>query len=132
MASAQKKAQQLARQLFRASLVDNELSAERVGGVLEYIEKHCPVHPRPVLSAYHRLVAAEVARGQAIVEHAGAVTASALTDIAAKLTKRYGRQITASAKRNDALLAGVRVRVGDDVYESSVAGQLAALANSTT
>ena len=28
----------------------------------------------------------------------------------------------------DALLAGVRVRVGDDLYESSVAGQLQALA----
>jgi F-type H+-transporting ATPase subunit delta len=128
--SAQKQAQQLARQLFRLSIVDGELSPERVGGVLEYVEKHCPVHPHAVLSAYHRLVAAEVARGQAVIEHAGPVSPATVNAIAAGLATRYGRRITAIAKRNDALLAGVRVRVGDDVYESSVAGQLAALSAS--
>ena len=53
-----------------------------------------------------------------------------LQTIAANLSTRYGRKIAPVAKRNDALLAGVRVRVGDDVYESSVAGQLAALGTS--
>ena len=127
MASAQKQAQQLARQLFRVSVVDGELSPERVGGVLEYIEKHCTARPRAVLQAYHRLIAAEVARGEAVVEHAGPVNPAALGEIAAKFSTRYGRKITASALRNDTLLAGIRVRVGDDLYESSVAGQLAAL-----
>jgi F-type H+-transporting ATPase subunit delta len=130
MASAHKQAQQLARQFFRLSVVDGEVSAERVAGVLEYIEKHQPAHPRAVLTAYYRLVAAEVARGQAIVEHAGAIDAGAVARIATDLTKKYHRRVTAVAKRNDALLAGVRVRIGDDIYESSVAGQLAALATS--
>jgi F-type H+-transporting ATPase subunit delta len=130
MASAQKLAQQLARQLFRLSVVNGELSAERVAGVLEYIEKHRPAHPHAVLTAYHRLVAAEVARGQAIVEHAGPIAPATLTSIADHLGRQYRRKIAPLAKRNDALLAGVRVRVGDDVYESSVAGQLAALAAS--
>ncbi len=129
MASAQKQARQLARQLFRLSLVDGELSAAQVAGVLEYIEKHV-THPHAILTAYHRLVAAEVARGQALVEHAGPVNPATLTTIATKLAAQYGRKITPLAKRNDALLAGVRVRVGDDLYESSVAGQLAALAAS--
>ena len=44
------------------------------------------------------------------------------------MTKKYARPIASVAKRNDSLLAGLRVRVGDDVYESSVAGQLANLA----
>jgi F-type H+-transporting ATPase subunit delta len=128
MASAQKQAQQLARQLFRMSIVNGELSAERVTGVLEYVEKHRPARPRAVLTAYHRLVAAEVARGQALVEHAGPVNPATLTSIATSLSSRYGRKITPVAKRNDTLLAGLRVRVGDDLYESSVAGQLDALA----
>jgi F-type H+-transporting ATPase subunit delta len=130
MASAQKQTQKLARQLFRVSLVNGELSAERVTGVLEYIEKHKPAHPHAVLNAYYRLVAAEVARGQAVVEHAGPIDPAAVNSIAAKLATKYQRKITPIAKRNDALLAGIRVRVGDDVYESSVAGQLAALAAS--
>jgi F-type H+-transporting ATPase subunit delta len=38
--------------------------------------------------------------------------------------------VTATAKDNPALLAGLRIRVGNDVYENSVAGQLGALAAS--
>jgi len=44
------------------------------------------------------------------------------------MTKKYARPVTATARPNAALLAGLRVRVGDDTYESSVAGQLATLA----
>jgi F-type H+-transporting ATPase subunit delta len=128
MASAKKQIQQLARQFFRLSLVNGEISAERVTGVLEYIEKHKPARPHAVLTAYHRLVAGEIARGQAVVEHAGPINSTALATIAANLATKYQRKISPIAKRNDALLAGIRVRVGDDVYESSVAGQLSALA----
>ena len=64
------------------------------------------------------------------VEHAGAVNDAMLASIAAAMTRRYGRPVTASARANPALLAGIRVHVGDDIYESSVAGQLAALAAS--
>jgi F-type H+-transporting ATPase subunit delta len=129
MASAKKQIQQLARQFFKLSVVDDALSGDRVAGVLAYIEKHRPAHALAVLKAYHRLVAAEVARRQAVVEHAGAIDASALAAIAAAMTRHYRRNVTAIAQRNDALLAGLRVRVGDDTYESSVAGQLSVLAS---
>ena len=127
MASAQKQINQTAKQLFKLSFENGALSSDRVAGVLAYIEKHRPAHTLAVLHAYQRLVAAEVARGQAVVEHAGPANQASLEAIAAALSKKYGRKVTATAKRNDALLAGLRVRVGDDVYESSVAGQLAAL-----
>jgi F-type H+-transporting ATPase subunit delta len=55
------------------------------------------------------------------------VAPAALAAIAAAMTKKYRRPITATARAHPALLAGLRVRVGDDVYESSVSGQLAAL-----
>ncbi len=128
MASGKKQVQLLARQFFKLSVVGGTLSADRVAGVLEYIEKHRPANTLAVLKAYQRLVAAEFARGQAVVEHAGSVNASVLASIAAAMTKKYGRPVNATAKPNSALLAGLRVRVGDDTYESSVAGQLAALA----
>lgn len=130
MASGKKHVQQLARQLFKMSMTDGVLSAERVTGVLEYIEKHRPPQTLAVLKAYQRLVALEIARGQAVVEHAGSINDSLLGAIAASMTRKYSRPVTSTARRNDALLAGLRVRVGDDVYESSVAGQLATLAAS--
>jgi F-type H+-transporting ATPase subunit delta len=130
MASGNKQVQQLARQFFKMSLVDGTLSADRVAGVLQYIEKHRPAHSLAVLKAYRRLIAAEVARSLAVVEHAGSINDDVLRNIAAAMTRKYSRTITPRAERNDALLAGLRVRVGDDVYESSVAGQLATLASS--
>ena len=128
MASGKKQIQLLARQFFKLSVVDGALSSDRVSGVLAYVEKHRPAHAIAVLKVYSRLVAAEVARGRAVVEHAGSVHDSILATIAAAMTKKYSRPIASVSKRNDALLAGLRVRVGDDVYESSVSGQLANLA----
>jgi F-type H+-transporting ATPase subunit delta len=127
MASGKKQIQQLAKQFFKLSVVDGQLSSERVAGVLEYIEKHKPSHTLAVLRAYQRLVAAEVARNQAVVEHAGPVSTATLAAIESAMAAKYGRKIATVTRPNDKLLAGVRVRVGDDVYESSVAGQLAAL-----
>jgi F-type H+-transporting ATPase subunit delta len=128
MASGKKQVQQLARQLFKMSIVEGELSADRVAGVLQYLEKHRPAHVVAVLKAYQRLVAAEVARSQALVEHAGPLSNALLASIETAMTQKYGRRVTGISRRNDGLLAGLRVRVGDDVNESSVAGQLATLA----
>ena len=129
MAAHAKKAQQLARQLFKLSVADGVVSAERVAGVLAYVEKHRPANPVMVLKAYQRLSPPSSPQARRVVEHAGAITdASPAVAIAAALTQKYGRTVTATAPAQPALLAGLRVRVGDDIYESSVAGQLAALA----
>ncbi len=128
MASGKKQIKQLARQFLKMSIVDGVLSGDRVAGVLQYIEKHRPAGSLAILKVYQRLIAAEVARGQAMVEHAGSVNEKLLADIATSMSRRYSRKITSVAKPNHQLLAGLRVRVGDDVYESSVAGQLATLA----
>jgi len=125
--AAKKQVHSLARSLFKLSFAKGVISAEQVGGVLAYIEKHKPPHAMAVLKAYHRLIAVELAKSEAVVEHAGAVSAATVAAIAATMTKKYGRSVIASSKTNDSLLAGLRVRVGDDVYEASIAGQLAGL-----
>ncbi len=122
-----KQIQQFARQLFQLSLDDGRLSAERVTGVLAYVEKHPPAKPVAVLQAYRRLIAVEFAKGLAVVEHAGPVSEGILKSIEGAMSQRYHRPVDAVARSSPALIAGLRVRVGDDVYESSVAGQLAAL-----
>ena len=128
--AANKQTKLLAKQLFKLSVVNGEVSADRVAGVLGWIEKHQPRHPLALLQQYHRYIATELAKSRAIVEHAGEVNAATLASIEAAMTKKYSRKVTAVAKPNTALLAGVRVRIGSDVYESSVAGQLAALSAS--
>ncbi len=128
MAAVPAKIRAYAKQLLQLSLDEKgAVSAERVAGVLAYLEKNPPARFPLVLVAYRKLVAAEIAKGEARVEHAGPVAPAALDGIAAALGKRYGRAVTATATPNPKLLAGLRVRIGDDVFESSVAGQLAAL-----
>ena len=122
--AAHKQAQQLARQLFRLSLVDGQVSQDRVAGILSYIEKHRTNDALDVLRAYQRLIATEMAKGVAVVEHAGPIEPQTVQSIAASLSRKYNRPVRATTKENPSLLAGLRVRVGDDVYESSVAGQL--------
>lgn len=130
MAAHTKKAQQFARQLFKLSIVNGVVSPEHVAGVLQYVERHKVAHSLMVLKAYARLIGNELAKSHAVVEHAGAISDATLSTIAAAMTRKYSRPVTATAKPNPALLAGVRVQVGDDVYESSVASQLDALAAS--
>jgi F-type H+-transporting ATPase subunit delta len=117
----------LAKQLFKLSLVNGVVSPEQVTGVLGWVEKHSPRRSVALLKAYHHRIAIELAKSRAEVEHAGPVADTTLKSIEAAMTKKYGRAIAATAKANPKLLAGLRVRVGSDVYESSVAGQLAAL-----
>jgi F-type H+-transporting ATPase subunit delta len=125
-----KQSQRLARHLYSLSFADGRISAERVAGVLACLEKNPPPHRHlPVLKAYRALVAAELARGEARIEHAGPVADATLQAIAAAMTARYGRAIAPSTTPNPALLAGVRVRVGDDLYDTSVSARLDALAS---
>jgi F-type H+-transporting ATPase subunit delta len=128
MSAQSKKAQLLARQLFKLSLENGAIAPERVAGALAYLEQHRPAHPLLVLRAYQRLVAIELARSAAVVEHAGSIADTVLQSLAGSFSARYHRPITATAVAHPALIAGLRVRVGDDLYEASIAGQLAALA----
>ena len=126
---ADKKTKALAKQLFKLSVVNGTVSPEQVTGVLGYIEKNVPRHGLAVLQLYHRAIATELAKSEAVVEHAGPIGDTTLKSIEAAMAKKYSRPVTATAKPNPKLLAGLRIRIGSDVYESSVAGQLAALSS---
>jgi F-type H+-transporting ATPase subunit delta len=125
--AADKQTKLLAKQLFKLSVVNGVVSPEQVAGVLGWVEKTSPRRPVALLKAYHHRIALELAKSRAEVEHAGPVSDATLKQIEAAMTKRYSRVVTASVKPNPKLLAGLRVRVGSDVYESSVANQLAKL-----
>ena len=124
-----KKTKLLANQLFKLSLVNGAVSPEQVAGVLAYIEKAAPRHPLALLKLYQRAIVLELAKSHALVEHAGPVSDTTLKLIEGAMTRKYHRPVTASARANPKLLAGLRIRIGSDIYESTVAGQLATLSS---
>lgn len=125
--AADKQTKLLAKQLFKLSVVDGVVSPEQVAGVLGWVEQHSPRRPIALLKAYHHRIALELAKSHAEVEHAGPISDGTLKMIEGAMTQKYKRVVTASAKPNATLLAGLRIRVGSDIYESSVAAQLATL-----
>src|SRR3954471_21652614 len=126
---ADKKTKALAKQLFKLSLVNGAVSLEQVTGVLGYIEKNVTRGQLALLQLYQRAITTELAKSNAVVEHAGPINDTTLKSIEAAMTKRYLRPVAATAKPNPRLLAGLRIRIGSDVYESTVSGQLANLSN---
>lgn len=125
--AASRKTTTLARKLFKLSLDDGRLSAERVEGVLAWVDKHRPPSAIALLRAYRRLVEAEVARNRAVIEFAGNIAPATFQQIAEAMSRRCGRPVTAVPVPRPELVAGVRVRVGCDIYENSIVSQLANL-----
>lgn len=119
------------KRLLALSLHEGTVAPDRVGAVLAALPSRHPSHElRPLLRAYLGAVRRELARSEARIEHAGPLSPEAAAAIAAHFAKALGRAVRPVAARNDALLAGFRVRVGDDVTDLSAAGRLERLARS--
>ena len=125
------KTRRLAKGLFKLSLEDGTVSQSRVTAVLAWVDRERPSQTSNLLREYLRLITIEVDRGQARVEHAGDLEPQALGQIATSFSRLYGRPIETTSVTNPDLIAGLRIRVGCDVYENSIASQLAQLETST-
>ena len=120
-----------AKRLLAMSLEGGVVSADLVGAVLAALTKSRAAHQlRPLLRAYLANIRRELARGEARIEHAGPLSPSDADAIAAHFSKVLGRAVRPVARRNDALLGGFRVRVGDDVTDLTASLRLANLAKS--
>ena len=127
MSSRQKLADEV-RRLRDLSLDKGVVAPDRVNAVLSALASSRKPHElRPLLRGYQTAIRREVLKGEARVEFAGTLPESVKAGLAAEFTKTYGRPVSVVANQNDALIAGFRVRVGDDVYDASAAGHLAKL-----
>lgn len=121
----------LAKKLVELSREGSGVVTEaKVGEVLAGLKQAEVRHRLLVLRTYLKYLRREVAAQTAVISTPGALDASSLEAIASKFTALYGRPIHAEVKADSSLIAGVRVRVGDDVYDASVAGRLQRLAES--
>ena len=90
--------------------------------------------PRPdsrgalaILSDFQRLVRLDSDRHSALVESATPLAPAMRDDIQAGLARVYGPGLEATFAENPALIGGMRITVGSDVYDDSVRARLAAL-----
>jgi F-type H+-transporting ATPase subunit delta len=125
-----KQARRDARQLLRACMANAVLDENRVRQATQAVIKDKPRGYIGVLSQFQRLVKLEIARRTARVESAVALSPQSQSQVQADLTKKYGAGLSFIFAQTPALLGGVRIQVGGDVYDGSVQGRLAALQES--
>jgi len=127
---ATKQARRDATRLFRACVVNGMLDETRARRAVQQIVTVKPRGFLGTLSYFRQLVMLDVLRRAAKVESAAPLAAELQAKVQASLAKVYGKGVTASFAQNPALIGGIRIRVGSDVYDGSVRGRLAALERS--
>lgn len=121
-----------AKKLVRLSLdATGGLSGERVQAILETLKASGrPIlQLRLLLKAYQRFVQLELDRGQGLLECAGALKSEAVAALAQHLSIAAKRPVSLETRENPSLIAGVRVTLGDHVWESSISSRLATLSS---
>lgn len=119
-----KETRQLAKQLLRASYTDGRLDSGRISSLVKSLIDKKPRNYINVLDAYKRLVRLEVEKRTATIETASELSSDAATELVNNLKTKYGADLATNFVVNPELLGGMRIRVGNDVWDSSVLNRL--------
>jgi F-type H+-transporting ATPase subunit delta len=125
--NATRKARRTARRLFRLCLVDGRLDAARVRLVAERLSSSGRRGRLGVLSCVEHLVRLDRNRHTATVESATDLADEVREGVRAGLARVYGHGLETWFAQDPSLIGGMRIKVGDDVYDGSVKARLAAL-----
>ncbi|HXM26625.1 MAG TPA: F0F1 ATP synthase subunit delta [Chthoniobacterales bacterium] len=115
------------RQMLKLSLTDGKLDQQKVSRMVQTVLSEKPRHYAEVLKSYQRLVRLEVERRHVVVESAIALNSQVKDQVLTRLKARYGDDLTTEFRTNAILLGGLRIKVGDDVWDGSVRHRLNAL-----
>ncbi len=115
-----KETRQVSRALLRASFRDGSMDWNRVNQFVQTLIKQKPRNYIKILDAFRRLLRLEVEKRSATIESATAMAPDAAAELAQNLKTKYGSDLTTKFVVNPELLGGMRIRVGSDVWDSSV------------
>jgi F-type H+-transporting ATPase subunit delta len=125
-----KQAQRDARQLLRSCQVKDLLDENRVRQTVTLLSTQKPRGYVEILSRLHRLVKLDLERRAARVESALPLPSDLQNDVTNNIKKIYGEGVNIVFGQNPALLGGLRIQVGSDLYDGSVQTKLNQLAQS--
>lgn len=122
-----KESRKISRQLLRLSFTDGKLDQEKVSHMVQSVLSEKPRHNLDILKNYQRLLRLEVEKRHAVIESATPLNGSMGDRIVANLRSRYGDDLTTEFRTNPELLGGLRIKIGDDVWDGSVRSRLSQL-----
>ena len=119
-----KQARRDAKQMFRASFNNGALDESRVRKAVAAVVAQKPRGYVAILSQLQRLVKLDLDRRTASVESATVLSPEQKSVVEKDLNRKYGAGLNITFSQNPALLGGLRIQVGSDVYDGSVRARL--------
>jgi F-type H+-transporting ATPase subunit delta len=119
-----------AKQLFRLCLVRGMLDEARVREAVRKVLESKRRGSLTLLAHFRRLLRLERLRHTAEVESATSLPAALRASVLANLERVYGPGMSTSFVLNPALIGGMRIQAGSDVYDGSVRTGLTSLQKS--
>ena len=119
-----------AKQLFKSCQVEGQLAEERVRQAVALVIEKKPRGYFGILQELQRLVKLDVSSRSARVESAVALTDAQQQNIRESLARLKDGEVTVEFAENADLIGGMRVKIGDDVFDGSVKTRLATLSES--
>lgn len=117
-----------ARRIFRLCQSEGRLDEAKLTTAIRKLAADKPRDYRGILFALKRLVRLELESRHVTVESAVELDESTRDRVAAGLKSQYGDDLTFEYSVNPELLGGLKVRVGNDVWDGTVKGRLDRLA----
>jgi F-type H+-transporting ATPase subunit delta len=119
-----KEIRRLSREMVRASFTDGQLDRGKIASLVQSLIAKRPRNYIGILQNYKRLLRLEIEKRHARIESASELSAETNSRILQNLKKKYGRDLTTEFVVDRELLAGMRIRVGSDVWDGSVRHRL--------
>ena len=119
-----------AKQLFQSCQVDGALDEARVRQAVALLIEKKPRGYFGTLQEFQRLVKLDVNSRSARVESAVALSEAQQQEVRASLGRLKGADVEVEFTEDADLIGGMRVKLGDDVYDGSVKTRLSRLAES--
>ena len=119
-----KEARRISREMFRHSFTASKLDEEKITEMVQSVIAKKPRHYVDVLKDYQHLLQLEVEKRHVVIESATPLNRSVGDQIVANLRARYGEDLTTEFRTNPELLGGLRVKIGNDVWDGSVKSRL--------
>ena len=113
-----------ARRLYGLCQVNGQLDDNKLRDLVSKLIAAKPRDFQAILASIQRLTRLEQARRSVIVESATVLNDGERQKVVAGLAKDYGNKLTIEYKINPELLGGLRIKVGDDVFDGSVQGRI--------
>lgn len=122
-----REARRTARGLLQLSLANGHIDAARVTEISDRLVTDKPRSYIQILKEFTRLVRLELEKRRAVVESAIELDSAEKSKLESIIKSKFGADVSIEFTVTPALIGGVRIKLGSDVWDGSISARLTAL-----